>query len=533
MPNVIKYSTGATPSGSLRKGNMLIGNNTADYGATFFNGINPPSGGYTIYLNKASGGPSIYCPANNTQLIGITNQIAGANYTTAAQCLDYFASQTDKIIVNMNYEGIVTNGLVLNVDAGFLPSYPTTSSTWYDISGNSNNGTLTNGPTFSSDNSGSIVFDGVDDYSNNINFTNANTSSGTICGWVYPDSNGNNNQSIINIGGTFTYGGTRLIRIYSNKWSFATYGSSTEDWNFINDVTFNTWSYVVGVWSGTSLNFYLNTVGYSATRTGVVTPVGSVFRVGISAWDINDRPFKGKISSVQIYNRALTQTEILQNYYAMLNTRIIVTDSLVLNLQAGNLNSYPGSGSVWNDVSGYGSNMTLLNGPTFNSADGGYITFDNTDDFGFINVTSGNLLGNVNISMELWIKNPVGNFLMNGIYGSYFSSGFYSGGLLKNSNGNNGPAWTGTSTWQQWVAVWDQTNNQTRLYVNGTLVGTSSNTVWSPGTGGKLVFGGAAGNGPYSKEGSMDISIYRFYNKVLTQSEITQNYNANKTQFGL
>ena len=76
MPNVIKYTTGATPTGCLRKGNMLIGNNTADYGLTFFNGINPPNGGYTIYLNKASGGPSIYCPANDTQLIGITNQIS-------------------------------------------------------------------------------------------------------------------------------------------------------------------------------------------------------------------------------------------------------------------------------------------------------------------------------------------------------------------------------------------------------------------------------------------------------------------------
>ena len=220
------------------------------------------------------------------------------------------------MVLNRNYESIVTNGLVLNLDAGFTPSYPRSNTTWYDISLSGNNGTLTNGPTFNSDNGGSIVFDGTNDYSNNINFTNANTSSGTICGWVYPDSNGNNDQMVINIGGTSTYGGTRVIRILSNKWSFATYGSGTEDWNFINDVTFNTWSHVVGVWSGTSLNFYQNTVGYSATRTGVVTPVGSVFRVGISAWDINDRPFKGKISSVQIYNRALTQTEILQNFNA-------------------------------------------------------------------------------------------------------------------------------------------------------------------------------------------------------------------------
>ena len=102
MPNVIKYSTGTTPISCLRKGNMLVGNGTGDYGATFWNGITPPAGGYTIYLNKASGGPSIYCPTNNAELIFITNQIAGTNYVTSAQCLDYFANQTDKIIVNKN-----------------------------------------------------------------------------------------------------------------------------------------------------------------------------------------------------------------------------------------------------------------------------------------------------------------------------------------------------------------------------------------------------------------------------------------------
>ena len=132
MPNGIQYSTGTTPAGCLRKGNMLISNNTADTGTSFYTGINPPSGGYTVYLNKASGGPSIYCPANDTQLINLTNQIAGTNYTTAAQCLAYFAGQSDKLCVNFNYEGIVTNGLVLNLDAGFDPSYPTTGTTWYE-----------------------------------------------------------------------------------------------------------------------------------------------------------------------------------------------------------------------------------------------------------------------------------------------------------------------------------------------------------------------------------------------------------------
>ena len=77
MPNVIKYTTGTTPDGCLRKGDMSIGNNTADYGLSFYTGVEPPTGGYTIYLNKATGGPSIYVANNDTELITLTNQIAG------------------------------------------------------------------------------------------------------------------------------------------------------------------------------------------------------------------------------------------------------------------------------------------------------------------------------------------------------------------------------------------------------------------------------------------------------------------------
>ena len=59
---------------------------------------------------------------------------------------------------------IVTNGLVLSLDAADRNSYPGTGTTWRDMSGNGNNGTLTDGPTFNSNNGGSIVFDGTNDY---------------------------------------------------------------------------------------------------------------------------------------------------------------------------------------------------------------------------------------------------------------------------------------------------------------------------------------------------------------------------------
>ena len=82
---------------------------------------------------------------------------------------------------------IVTSGLVLALDAAERLSYPRTGTTWRDLSGNSNNGTLTNGPTFSAGNMGSIVFDGVDDYVNIANSTSLQVADTfTVCAWIYP-----------------------------------------------------------------------------------------------------------------------------------------------------------------------------------------------------------------------------------------------------------------------------------------------------------------------------------------------------------
>jgi hypothetical protein len=61
---------------------------------------------------------------------------------------------------------MVTNGLVLNIDGGFLPSYPRSGTTIYDLGFSGSNGTLTNGPSYSGSNGGSIVLDGVNDYIN-------------------------------------------------------------------------------------------------------------------------------------------------------------------------------------------------------------------------------------------------------------------------------------------------------------------------------------------------------------------------------
>jgi hypothetical protein len=87
MPNPIKYSASAQTL-ALKKGNFWIGTGDVGKGPTsttdYYNGVSP-SGGYTIYLNKSSGGPSIYRPANDSQLISLTNTIAGTNYSNSAK----------------------------------------------------------------------------------------------------------------------------------------------------------------------------------------------------------------------------------------------------------------------------------------------------------------------------------------------------------------------------------------------------------------------------------------------------------------
>jgi hypothetical protein len=306
---------------------MLIGNNTADYGPTFFTGINPPQDGYTIYINKTSNGPSIYCPTNETQLVTITNQISGNSFTTEDQCLNYFATQTDKIIVNRNYEGIVTDGLVLNLDAGFTPSYPKNGTTWYDVGG-TNNGTLTNGPTFSSDNGGSVVFDGSSEYVSFGNSLNLQFENFTVGIWAKSPTNtpGANGFPIhvTNLIGKGNWNSNSHWKIgYKSSSSNPaktisfSYGIS---WQTPAEVSVSTydlsvWNYFVGVATPTQQLLYLNgqQVGSVNASKINVTNVED-FQIGRSSYI--GRYFLGDISNAVIYNRALSATEVLQNYNA-------------------------------------------------------------------------------------------------------------------------------------------------------------------------------------------------------------------------
>jgi hypothetical protein len=217
---------------------------------------------------------------------------------------------------------IVTDGLVLALDAADKNSYPGSGTTWADLSGNGNNGTLTNGPTFSSANGGSIVFDGTNDYiidSSTVNMPTG-SSSRTIQMWVYPTTNTNNFVQLgIGFGGNQVYI-VQYYRIGSPDYIF------TDGVNGGNNLTIsgaqlptlNTWNFVVFGNSGQNYFYYLNGVSrLTGTWPVTLNTVGQKYVIGNrddgSGFNI---PISGSIGLVNIYNRALTESEILQNYNA-------------------------------------------------------------------------------------------------------------------------------------------------------------------------------------------------------------------------
>ncbi len=140
MPNSFKYSASAQTL-ALKKGNFWVGTGDVGKGPSsttdFWNGMTPPANGWCVYLNKSSNGPTIYPVTSSSGLIALTNKIAGTSYTTVNECLSYYVGQTDKIITNMDYPAIITNGLTMAMDSSYTLGYPQNGGTIYDMVGGS------------------------------------------------------------------------------------------------------------------------------------------------------------------------------------------------------------------------------------------------------------------------------------------------------------------------------------------------------------------------------------------------------------
>jgi len=217
---------------------------------------------------------------------------------------------------------IVTDGLVLCLDAGNTKSYPGSGTTWTDLSGNGNNGTLTNEPTYSN---GSIVFDGVDDY---ISLGKSFISTGeigsgdisyTLEAWFnYSGTPGETTSGWSLIGNASQYGiGMQLM---GNKINFGYRSNSNFD--STSTLSAGNWYHVVctrEAGNSTYLNrIYINgqwDATYNTSNYLNVTNTTAEMQIGWADTRITGR-YNGNIAIAKLYNTFLTDEQVLQNYNA-------------------------------------------------------------------------------------------------------------------------------------------------------------------------------------------------------------------------
>ena len=550
MRNIVRFNEQRL-SNSIKSGGFNIGVDNKSANLTgFFNGITPIIGGYVIYVNKASGGPSIYTPQDDTGLINITKSLGG-NVSTATESLVWINSQSNMTVINGNYPPIVTDGLVLNLDAGLVSSYPKTGTSWIDLSGSGNNGTLVNGPTFSS---GSIVFDGINDVGTIGVGNNYPYPYHTFEIWVKSSGLGSGMVQ----GGLIGLDYGRVVTINSTgniQYSLYTGIGANQGQLFIVSTTGlnvfdNNWHHIICSRGESVYEVYVDGVLNKTGGNG-----GQSSWNGLNSWSsmssvIANNPnnvnlkLLGNISSIRMYNRQLSQTEVLQNYYAGLQ-RFIPTDGLVLSLDAQNTNQYATSPTTANDVSGSNNNGSMLNGVQYVGEGGGSWRFDGSNDsISIPNNSSLQVTGDQ--TLVFWVypeRNDRRQNFYNKAYGGEGTITYEPGGSMNyywGTAGNNTTPYQGVNsgvvmstlnTWYFVVLVRElSTPTKTvKWYINGVLINTRTAS-YSSATASSLPI--TIGTG-YAGSFLGRVGIVKQYNIALTQTEITTIFNATRTRYGV
>lgn len=586
------YNTGTTNTyteKTVKRGTVALNPDpTLAPSYNWFNGVDVTSSQYLIYSDtyttgqatQANSRPTAWTTPDlsDTSLLNLINtlpeRIGQTPFTYLPVALKWLHQSNRYFLLKNNFENIVTSGLVLNLDGSWPNSFSGTT-TWYDLSSSNKNATLTNGPTLSTNNGGSVQFDGTNDYAT-INQTL--TTPITITGFVKYNASGQGLNTWVN-----SYPHT-VLAISLNRLSggqIYVYIGNGSGWQgqpgiiSSTNMSANTWYHLAFVSDGTSSTLYLNGVNVGSS---IYSPSGWGSKYYLGWIEIASGEYlNGNIGNTQVYNRALSPAEIMQNFNAQgyrfgYSADTIVTSGLTLNLDVANGMSYPASGTTWYDISDSGSkNGTLTNGPSFSAQTGGYLVFDGADDAVIIGKNS--VFFTNEWTWEGWI-----NYISNSGDGTNYHGVFWAEGAMNTTTGDNGYQWlltfrsvdttsciahmrinNVTTGWAQtdsnslgysmvdrWNhVVWQFKNGNTKLYVNNVLIvndntrgaygHTDSNS--QNGVGGDTnrsnsrVFLGCRND--FALESNFRMAIARHYDRMLSESEITQNYNALKGRFGL
>lgn len=224
----------------------------------------------------------------------------------------------------------------------------------------------------------------------------------------------------------------------------------------------------------------------------------------------------------------------------------IVTSGLVLYLDAGNASSYPGSGTTWTDLSVSGNNATLFNSPTFSSSNGGYFIFNGSNQYGDLSIPSLLPTGNevtfcawtygviLKQSNLFWANQSNGGRTINihepWVDGNvYWDCGGTSEANFDRIFVNQNPAYLG---WHYWVFTKNASTGIMAMYKDNSVIQTgTSKTLTIPTSVAANIGRQATTGGVNYYQGY--IAQIQIYNRVLNNTELTQNYNVDKATYGL
>jgi len=458
--------------------------------------------------------------------------------------------RADEILQNYNAtkkkydpdENIVTNGLVLHIDPSKNTSYPGTGNTIYDLSGFGNTGTLTNGPVLSSSNGGVIVLDGTNDY---ISFNNAYASgfgisaNATISIWAkitdenyyqpfvgfYNPTAGNRSDFGIDIASNDTE------RIWKND--------SAGGGSYL--FKFGRWDNYVLTSDTSTAKMYVNGELKSTLNSSGGINNNRMFVIGYN-WDGMSN---ASISQTLLYNKTLTQQEILQNYNATKNRFVNalppVRNGLVLELDAANRDSYSGTGNTWYDLSGNNLNGTLTNGPTFSGIGAtSSLVFDRSNDY--VAVADNSLLNTfTNMTLEVIVRYTTTNSQIFAqkwnytlgndgytleILNSAIVAACYSAGSSYLSVSISGYPINNT-----YHMIFTLSGSTQTLYINGVSVATNSGGSVPNISGTNFTIGNRSNlTGTYF---GGNVYLTKFYNRALSAYEIKQNFDFYRTRYNI
>jgi hypothetical protein len=345
MPNGVKYSP-TTPSGSLKRGNVSLGV-TDNLGPTsttgFYSMPTPQNGKYIINKVSPSNIPNFFSPQNDAELIRLARQegATGADTGSAAAVLAWIALQDNLEAANFEYPNIVTNGLIFNIDAGFVGSYPTTGTTWYDLSGYGFN-TIKNVGNFNSN--GYFTSVETPGYASLLEFTTTisgalNTAmSVTSGGWcieewilindtTYPEAGAGTVVSDAaypanTIGFDWNHGQTNMTQLQMGaSWNIG----QGDGYDVRGYITLESQFQSYGKWYLRHLYWNRNTAKMGAYYNGryqgdIDISVLNGYPIcdggNISWGQLYGWRHDGARAGMKIYNRILSSSEILQNYNA-------------------------------------------------------------------------------------------------------------------------------------------------------------------------------------------------------------------------